>query len=70
MMTHKGYEATAEYDEDAETFHGEVVNLRDVITFQARSVSELKKAFARSVEDYLAFCMERDEDPEKPIFPG
>jgi len=68
MMTYKGYEAAVEYDEDAETFHGEVTDLRDVITFQGRSVSELRKAFAGSVEDYLAFCKERGEDPEKPIF--
>jgi predicted HicB family RNase H-like nuclease len=61
MMTYKGYEATVEYDDDSEIFHGEVINLRDVVTFQGRSVSELKKAFAGSVEDYLAFCKERGE---------
>ena len=67
MMTYKGYEAAVEYDEDAEIFHGEVMNLRDVITFQGRSVAELKKAFAGSVEDYLAFCKKRGEEPEKPL---
>ena len=61
MMTYKGYEAAVEYDERAEIFHGEVINLRDVVTFQGRSVSELKKAFAGSVEEYLAFCRERGE---------
>ena len=30
-MNYKGYEATIEYDEDAEIFHGEVADLRDVI---------------------------------------
>src|SRR5258706_15436812 len=65
-MTYKGYEALVQYDEDAEIFHGEVMNLRDVITFQGSSVSELKQAFADSVEDYLAFCKEREEEPEKP----
>jgi predicted HicB family RNase H-like nuclease len=58
MMTYKGFEAAVEYDDDAEIFHGEAINLRDVITFQARSASELNKAFAGSVEDYLAFCKE------------
>jgi predicted HicB family RNase H-like nuclease len=48
-------------------FHGEVINLRDVITFQGKSVTELKKAFAGSVEDYLAFCKARGENPEKPF---
>jgi predicted HicB family RNase H-like nuclease len=65
-MTFKGYEALVEYDEDAELFHGEVMNLRDVITFQGKSVNELKAAFAGSVEDYIAFCRDRGEEPEKP----
>lgn len=65
-MRYKGYEANVEYDEDAEIFHGEVADLRDVITFQGRSVAELKKAFAASIEDYVAFCNERGEEPEKP----
>ena len=65
-MSYKGYEALVSYDEDAELFHGEVINLRDVITFQGRSVDELKKALEDSVEDYLAFCAERGEAPEKP----
>lgn len=65
-MTYKGYEAVVEYDEGAELFHGEVLNLRDVITFQGQSVAELKQAFADSIGDYLAFCKERGEEPEKP----
>jgi predicted HicB family RNase H-like nuclease len=66
-MTFKTYEAALEYDEEAEIFHGEVISLRDVITFQGKSVAESKKAFAGSVEDYLAFCKARGEDPEKPF---
>ena len=64
-MTYKGYEALVQYDGDAEIFHGEVVNLRDVVTFQGSSAAELKQAFADSVEDYLAFCKERGEEPER-----
>lgn len=67
MMHHKGYEATIALDEDAGIFHGEVINLRDVITFQGSSAAELKQDFADSVEDYLAFCAERGEEPEKPV---
>ncbi len=65
-MTYKGYEATVDYDEEAELLHGEVMNLRDVIMFQGQSVAELKQAFAGSVDDYLAFCKARGEEPEKP----
>ena len=66
-MTYKSYEATVEFDEDADIFHGEVINLRDIIAFQGRSVNELKRAFAQSVDDYLAFCNARGEQPAKPF---
>ena len=65
-MTHNGYEARVEFDDEAGLFHGEVINLRDVITFQGKSVAELKRAFAGSVADYLAFCKARGEAPERP----
>ena len=67
VMHYKGYEGVVDYDEEAEIFHGEVINLRDVITFQGTSVSELKQALADLVEDYLAYCKERGEEPEKPF---
>jgi len=66
MMEYKGYVAKVEFDDEADSFHGEIINLRDVITFQGQTVDELRQAFQESVEDYLAFCAERGEQPEKP----
>lgn len=67
MMEYKGYIGKVEFDDEASVFHGEVINTRDVITFQGESVAELKKAFRASVDDYLAFCKQRDEIPDKPF---
>jgi predicted HicB family RNase H-like nuclease len=67
MMEYKGYLSRIEFDDEANIFHGEVINIRDVITFQGKSVDELRKAFEDSVEDYLAFCAERGEEPDKPF---
>lgn len=66
-MKYKGYEAAVSFDEEAGVFYGEVLNTRDVITFQATSVRELKKAFRESIDDYLTFCKERGEQPDKPF---
>ena len=63
---YKGYEGIAEFDEDAHIFSGEVLGLKDVITFQGESVSELEQAFHDSVDDYLEWCSEDGVDPEKP----
>ena len=65
MMTYKGYHGAFEYDSEADIFHGEVINLPDIITFQGRSIDDLKQALADSVEDYLEFCAEKGKTPEK-----
>lgn len=67
MLMYKGYIGQVEFDDEAEIFHGEVINTRDVITFQGSTVAEIKKAFRESVDDYLSFCKKRHEEPEKPF---
>ena len=67
MLEHKGYRGSVEFDEEAGVFHGEVADTRDVITFEGTSVAELEQAFRDSVDDYLEFCRERGEEPDKPF---
>lgn len=66
MMTYLCYIGDVEYDDRAKLFHGEVVNTRDVITFQGTSVAELEHAFHESVDDYVSWCEEEGIPPEKP----
>ncbi len=67
MMHYKGYLGKVEFDADAKLLHGEVMGIRDVVTFEGQSVSEVEKAFHESVDDYLDFCRKRGERPEKPF---
>ena len=67
MLIYKGYMGHVEFCDETEIFHGEIINTRDVITFQGKSVDELRQAFEDSVEDYFSFCAERGEKPEKPF---
>lgn len=66
-MKYKGYQGHVFYDEEAKIFHGEVLGLRDVVTFQGTSVDELEQAFRDSVDDYLEFCKKLNRAPEKPF---
>jgi predicted HicB family RNase H-like nuclease len=63
-MEYKGYRARVSFDAEAGVLFGEVEGLRDVVTFEATTVRELSKAFHASVDDYLAMCAERGEEPE------
>ncbi len=67
MMEYKGYIGKVEIDEESGLLHGDIINIRDVVTFEGRTVKELRQAFRDSVEDYLEFYAERGEEPEKPF---
>jgi len=67
MMEYKGYIGKVEIDDEAGILHGEVINIRDVITFEGVTVDEVHKAFQESVDDYLECCAQRGESPEKPF---
>ena len=67
MMEYKGYIGKVEVDEVVGILYGEVINVRDVITFEGTTVEETQRAFHESVDDYLDFCAKRGESPEKPF---
>lgn len=67
MMKYKSYTGHVEYDDEAKIFHGEVLGIKDVVTFQGTTVKEIEQAFKDSVDDYLAFCKERGEEPDRPF---
>lgn len=67
MIEYKGYTAKVDFDDEAEIFHGEIIGIKDVVTFQGKTAKELKKALKDSVDDYLDFCRERGEAPDKPF---
>jgi len=65
-MEYNGYLGFVEYDSDAKIFHGEVINAKDVITFQGVSVEEIETSFRESVDDYIQWCISEGVEPEKP----
>ena len=67
MLEYKGYTGRIEFDQDAGVLHGDVIDLRDVVTFQGTSIDEIEEAFRDSVDDYLDFCIELGETPDRPF---
>lgn len=66
MKPYKGYVGIARVDTDASVIRGKVINTRDTITFQGKTVAEAEQAFRDSVDDYLEFCEEQGLQPERP----
>jgi predicted HicB family RNase H-like nuclease len=64
-MKYKGYEAVIEFDEIDQLFFGRVINTRDVISFDGKTVDELRESFIAVIEEYLEDCKREGKEPDK-----
>jgi len=67
VMKYRGYQAgPIDFDPAVATFSGFVLGLKDIMYFEGTNVEELRTSFESGIDDYLALCAERGEEPEKP----
>ena len=58
ILEYKGYYGSVEYSLEDECFHGKIVDISDLVTFEGDSIVSLKKAFHEMVDDYIIDCEE------------
>ncbi len=66
-MTHKEYIAQIVYSEEDGCFIGDLVGIRDIVSFHGDTLEEIRVAFEESVDDYLLTCQEFNRSPQKPV---
>ena len=65
VLEYEGYYAEVRYDSSADSFHGRVLGMNDVIDFYGASTAALRREMAISIKDYLAWCAEEGSKLEK-----
>ena len=66
MMKYKNYKANIQYSDEDHVFHGRVVGVKSIISFEGKSVEELEEDFKNAIEHYLDMCKRKGKTPEKP----
>lgn len=66
-MKYKGYSEKHFYSRDDNLWVGELVGIKDLITFDSSDINTLESEFHNAVDDYLSFCKEINKDPETPL---
>ena len=66
VMTYKRYTARVEFDDRDSLFVGRLLGIRDIVSFHADNVSELRDAFEEAVDDYIFTCAKIGKPAEKP----
>jgi predicted HicB family RNase H-like nuclease len=68
-LKYKDYQASLYYSEEDEVFHGKILGINDLVTFEGRNIKDLKNHFAQAVDDYLETCTKLGRSPDK-VFRG
>jgi len=66
-LHYKDYIGSLEFSEEDAVFHGKVVGIKSMISFEGDSVQSITEDFHNAIDEYLEFCSENNIKPEKPF---
>ena len=66
-LNYKNYTGNVCFSEEDAVFHGKVVGIKALISFEGDSVSAITDDFHKAVDEYLKFCAAKGKEPEKPF---
>ena len=66
-LKYKGYSGTVEYSEEDNCLFGKAIGMnKNVISYEGKTIEELKVDFVSGIDIYLESCKERNVKPQKP----
>ena len=65
-LQYKGYTGTVEWSDPDNVWHGRLVGVRGIISYEGDDQKQLEERFREAVEDYLDFCREKGIEAEIP----
>lgn len=67
-LEYKGYKGTVEYSSEDDCLFGKVMGMnKDLITYEGKTVSELRADFEAGIDDYLEACRADGVEPRRPF---
>lgn len=65
LIKYKEYLGTVHYSAEDEVFYGKIEGVDDLVSFEGKTVEELKQAFIEAVDDYTELCEQAGKTFEK-----
>ena len=66
-LNYKGYIGGVEFSELDNVFHGKVLGIQSLISFEGQNLQEITNDFHESIDEYLEMCIAENIKPEKPL---
>lgn len=65
-LSHAGYTGSVEVSLEDDCLFGKIVQISDLVTYEADTVGGLRAAFIESVQYYIEKCKQDGLEPERP----
>ena len=66
VLEYKGYYTKVEYSAEDQVLFGKIEGIKDLVSFECEKLGDVEMEFHEAVDDYLAFCKDLGESPDKP----
>ena len=66
-LEYKGYIGTVEFSVPDRCFHGRILGITDLFTYEGNTFDELENDFKNCIDDYLYDCKQEGVEPQKPF---
>jgi predicted HicB family RNase H-like nuclease len=64
-LEYKGFRSRIDYSADDNLFVGRLIGIKDIVTFHGKTVNELRREMAATVDFYLDVCEKSGERAKK-----
>lgn len=64
---YRDYTGSIDFSEEDGVFHGKVIGIKSLISFEGDSAQTLTEDFHSAIDEYLKYCEENGKQPEKPF---
>jgi len=66
-LHYKGFIGSIEASPEDNCLYGKLLYTTDLVTYEGKTVNQVKKAFKEAVDDYLLTCKQLNRAPIKPF---
>lgn len=66
-LVYRSYHGSVEIDLDENILYGQVLWIRDLITYEGETIEELRHDFESAVDEYISLCERKGVEPKKPF---
>jgi len=66
-LHYKNYVGSVEFSNEDSCFHGKIIGIKSLISFEGDSVKSITNDFHNAVDEYLKLCADKGKEPEKPF---